>query len=327
MRTIAWLCVIPGAAAAGPTTLVHQGRLLDAGGVPLNGAFPADLALYPSEGSTSSVWAESETLSATDGYYAVLLGDVTPLTPAVLAAPELWLALAVDGVELSRQRLSSVPYAISAAGATTLTRADCADGQVLAWDATSAAWACATVALSSATVDQLVLAPQATAPAAVEGLIYNDQASGALRAYVGGAWHDLTPSSYTYRYWRVRFLVATTGHSPNTDEIRWFDGTTQHTPTAVTCNGNQSTGVTCAGLVDSSTNCSDIGRILWDTTANVVFDFGTPKTVDRVQAHTSYTGSRGADWAVEGSADGLSWTNLATFAYHASGCANYEATF
>jgi hypothetical protein len=53
-----WLAtVVPGPAAAVPTTLEHQGRLLDATGAPVSRDRLLGFDLYSSASSTTSLWA------------------------------------------------------------------------------------------------------------------------------------------------------------------------------------------------------------------------------------------------------------------------------
>jgi hypothetical protein len=72
--SLAALLCLPVSAWAGET-LVQQGRLLDAGGVGLQGAQPVTFTVY--EGG-SSVWAETDTITFSGGYYATVLGDNNP---------------------------------------------------------------------------------------------------------------------------------------------------------------------------------------------------------------------------------------------------------
>ena len=131
-------------AHATPTTVVHQGRLLDASGVGVQGSQGATFRLYPSQDAVvgTDVWEETGTLQLVDGYYTVVLGNDTPLDSALLASNlELWLEVDLDSAPLQRARLHAVPYALSADGARTLTRSDCNAGEVLQFD--GAEWVCA----------------------------------------------------------------------------------------------------------------------------------------------------------------------------------------
>jgi hypothetical protein len=74
LSLIALLCV-PVSAWAGGTTLVQQGRLLDAGGIPLEGQQDVIFTVYD---GGSVAWAETDTITFAGGYYATVLGDNNP---------------------------------------------------------------------------------------------------------------------------------------------------------------------------------------------------------------------------------------------------------
>lgn len=110
-------------ASAVPLTLSHQGRLFDAGGLPLDGTHPVALALYADASGGVPLWSETRDVAFDTGYFQVLLGDSTPLDASVFDGSVRYLGIAVDGgLELpSRLPMSSVPYAIlanSVAGGT-----------------------------------------------------------------------------------------------------------------------------------------------------------------------------------------------------------------
>ena len=104
------LLALPAVAAATPVTLSHQGRLLDATGVPLQGPQQVTVALHASEGSASSFWSDTFAVNANDGYVSVILGSDETLDTADLLRDEVWIEYIV-GTSLGRQRLLSVPYA------------------------------------------------------------------------------------------------------------------------------------------------------------------------------------------------------------------------
>lgn len=112
----------PLAADATPLVLAHQGRLVDAGGVPLEGAFQLHLSLYDQASGGSPVWTETDNANLEGGYFSTLLGDGTPLPLSAFAEGDLYLGVAVDDApELSpRLLLASVPTALRAHTATHL---------------------------------------------------------------------------------------------------------------------------------------------------------------------------------------------------------------
>lgn len=134
------LCCASAALAITPT-LHHQGRLLDALGAPLDGSVIANFDLYADDTSTVSLWDETHSLAVSDGYYGVVLGETTPLTPEFIASnSELWIAISIGGSEFQRSPLGSVPSALTA---ETLGRTDCSTNEVLSYD--GSAWQCTAV--------------------------------------------------------------------------------------------------------------------------------------------------------------------------------------
>lgn len=106
----ALLCA--GSANATPLLLTHQGRVLDADGLPLNAEVDIDFALYVVQSGGSDVWNETVTVTPEDGYYTVTLGQETALTPELFDNPALWVDVTVDAVPMGRQRVVSTPYAV-----------------------------------------------------------------------------------------------------------------------------------------------------------------------------------------------------------------------
>ena len=105
--------------AQAPTKLGYQGRLLDASGTPVIEPTPVTFKIWPAAtGGDVPLWREVQSLGLSDGYYATFLGDVTPLPADIFGGGELFLELEVGGTALTpRQRMASVPYAISCANA------------------------------------------------------------------------------------------------------------------------------------------------------------------------------------------------------------------
>ena len=107
-------------AAAPPTWVNFQGRLLDSSGVPVTQsgmAFQAALWSDPtSTVSTYLKYKESHTVDVDDGVYSFPIGSGTPISgsysPSLYANNNvLWLEITVNGETLSpRHRLLSAPY-------------------------------------------------------------------------------------------------------------------------------------------------------------------------------------------------------------------------
>ncbi len=111
------LLVAPAAHAQVPGTLVHQGRLLDASGVGLNGIKPLVFKIYDQETGGDPLYTETRNAKLSNGFYTETLGQGgdAPIDPALLTSGTLWLELTVNGQALTpRHRIESVPYAILA---------------------------------------------------------------------------------------------------------------------------------------------------------------------------------------------------------------------
>ena len=92
----------------------YQGQVADSQDVPLEGPYALTFRLYDAETQGTKVWEETQSnITITNGYFTVLLGQVTPLTTVDWSKP-LWLSTQVGAEsELSpRQPITSVPLAI-----------------------------------------------------------------------------------------------------------------------------------------------------------------------------------------------------------------------
>jgi hypothetical protein len=116
--TLALLVVSTAATAKVPGRLAYQGRLLKSDGSPEVGSKSFTFSLYPTEtGGTTPLWAETQILGLSDGYYATFLGATRAFGADLFDSSTLYLELAVDGVALSpRQEVATVPYALLAGG-------------------------------------------------------------------------------------------------------------------------------------------------------------------------------------------------------------------
>jgi hypothetical protein len=115
MRTLWSLLALPGAAAAAPLLVPHQGRLLDANGAPITGVHELDISIYASPTAPSPLWTETQNPNLDDGFFAIVLGSVTPLPATLFDSNARYVEVAVDnGAPMGRTALLSVPYAIQA---------------------------------------------------------------------------------------------------------------------------------------------------------------------------------------------------------------------
>jgi len=104
------------AALAIPTQIGHQGRILDADGLPAEGPHTLDFALYDASEEGAVMWSEAHDVDLVNGYYSLVLGADeldNPLDDDLLRDNDLFLELIVDDDDAlsPRQALNAVPYA------------------------------------------------------------------------------------------------------------------------------------------------------------------------------------------------------------------------
>jgi len=106
----------PSAAQTPPGLMNFQGRLTDASNNPLSGPHDFIFEVYDAPSGGAQLWTEAQAgIVVANGVLAAQLGEVTPITAAVFAAPDAYLQITVDLVPLSpRQRLVTAPYAFNA---------------------------------------------------------------------------------------------------------------------------------------------------------------------------------------------------------------------
>ncbi|MGB4978070.1 MAG: hypothetical protein WBR35_15170, partial [Anaerolineae bacterium] len=103
------------------TTIAYQGRLADAGGSPLTGAYSIIFRLYNAASGGVPLWEEQWTgqngVQVSDGLFNVMLGSLTPIPQTVVTGNNtLWLGITVgtDDEMAPRVQLGSVPFAVQA---------------------------------------------------------------------------------------------------------------------------------------------------------------------------------------------------------------------
>jgi len=119
-----------GLAWSVPTSLRHQGRLVEDNGDPMTGQVTLKFTIYDSKSGGSIVWESSDKQVdlGDSGFYSVTLGDSqNPINSTKLQHGPLWVGLTVDGGNELTPRLpiESVPYAIRSSTAESV-----ADGAV-----------------------------------------------------------------------------------------------------------------------------------------------------------------------------------------------------
>jgi hypothetical protein len=108
-----------------PGRVNFQGLLLDSAGQPLTGTVSLQLQLFAAASGGSALWTETHaSVSVTNGIYDVVLGSLTPLTPALFSASPRYLQVTVNGQVLSpRREFVAVPFALKAETANSATTA------------------------------------------------------------------------------------------------------------------------------------------------------------------------------------------------------------
>lgn len=112
-----------------PPYLNYQGILRDPEGNPMSGLQKMTFRIYDrvSAPLNEAIFTEEHTdVTVRNGHFSVLLGNNVPLPPTLFFGPDTFIGVTVDPFdEMSpRQRLASVPYAIYADHASSLTRPD-----------------------------------------------------------------------------------------------------------------------------------------------------------------------------------------------------------
>jgi len=124
-----------GAAYAAVPGLVNfQGRLLDPNKLPRNGDYLMSFKICNSLAATCSapcavgnacLWTENQTVTVTNGVFAVQLGAVAAIDGAVFASDARYLEIAVAGETLSpRERLTAGPYSFKSSVSDAITDND-----------------------------------------------------------------------------------------------------------------------------------------------------------------------------------------------------------
>jgi len=113
------LCLFTSTAHAVPGQFTHQGRLLDADGVPLDGEATLTFRIITEDTGGDVVWEEPITVTLTSGFYAAVLGADeadNPLDVEVLSEAPVWLEVQLEGEDpmAPRSPIHAVPYATMA---------------------------------------------------------------------------------------------------------------------------------------------------------------------------------------------------------------------
>jgi hypothetical protein len=139
-----------GVAAASPTALQHQGRLIGPDGSAVQGEHTLTLSLYSAASGGTALCSEQQVVAVQFGYFSASIGGDGCDVAAIDFAQGLWVGVAVDSAaELApRSELFAVPVALTAlSGGSVVDRAP----NTVSFAATPAALG-ATVTSASATL-------------------------------------------------------------------------------------------------------------------------------------------------------------------------------
>lgn len=107
-----------------PPRLIPYAGLLEDGGQPVSSSVEMTFFLVGTvgDGLGAALWEETQTVVVSSGRFAVTLGGDTAIPDSVFNRTELYAGVAIAGVELDgRQRITTMPYAITAANAENFT--------------------------------------------------------------------------------------------------------------------------------------------------------------------------------------------------------------
>jgi len=117
---LAGLLTGAAAQAQAPGTMVYQGRLLTAAGLPVTAATSVTFRIYSVASGGTALWTETRSVTPdANGVFTIELGTTTALTTSTFDGSVRYLGIQVSGESemTPRQVLSSTPYALRAAAA------------------------------------------------------------------------------------------------------------------------------------------------------------------------------------------------------------------
>lgn len=133
-----WMVFLIGVGyAAVPGKMSYEGRLTDFSGNPITAAKVVEFKIYDADTAGDLIWGpESYNITPDNqGVFSVLLGGISPITPAVFSGPARYLEISIAGETISpRTQIVSVGYSFMSALAQSvedgsITRSKVASGQ------------------------------------------------------------------------------------------------------------------------------------------------------------------------------------------------------
>ena len=121
LRITAWVVFmsLAGACFAGTagfaednvqTFVEFKGEIVDQNALAVSAVLPLEFRIYATEKAKKALSTEKHFVSVVDGKYTVTLGDQKALSNA---SPELYVAVVMDGKELTRQKVSTARHIVN----------------------------------------------------------------------------------------------------------------------------------------------------------------------------------------------------------------------
>jgi len=113
-------------AHAVPNLINYQGRLTDNAGNPVNGTEQIVFSIYSTATGGTALWSETQSVTATNGIYNVMLGSVASLPADLFDQDSRYLGVKVgtDSECTPRQQITSVAFALKSEDADTIDGVD-----------------------------------------------------------------------------------------------------------------------------------------------------------------------------------------------------------
>lgn len=102
------------ARAAPPQTISYQGFLTTSAGAPVSATVSVQFSLYDTASGGTPLWTETQSVTAANGLYNVVLGNITPINLPFDAPYFLGVKVGTDAEMTPRAALTMVPYAFRA---------------------------------------------------------------------------------------------------------------------------------------------------------------------------------------------------------------------